>query len=132
FLLSSPEAKACTPIPALGALFGGTSLLGGFLVGTKITWGLYGLLCAALLKSATFAVQLNLDKVKAFTAMIAANFVSTIPGLILAGVIGSGGLTTIGLFFLFPFGFAVGKYLRVREKMRIKPLVMGVFLCVAG
>lgn len=85
-------ASACTPVPVVGILLAGSTPFAGFVTGTVV-----GLLVVVAIKCAIFARFAGYGIRRGLVDMFVANIVSTMPGLILGGLIASSSGIFIGL-----------------------------------
>lgn len=89
---ASLPASACTPVPVVGILLAGSTTFAGFVTGTLV-----GLLVVVAVKCALFARFAGYGMRRGLVDMFVANIVSTVPGLILGGLIASSSGVFIGL-----------------------------------
>lgn len=89
---ASLPASACTPVPVVGMLLSGSAPFAGFITGTLV-----GLLVVVAIKSMLFAHFASYGMRRGMVDMLVANIASTVPGLILGGLIASSSGIFIGL-----------------------------------
>src|SRR5689334_22625949 len=91
------HTSACEPIVPLTKLMSGATLAGPGLILQSLTW----LCIAVVINTGSFALlEPRLSTTRAIALMLAANVLSTIPGLLTAAFAGSFSLLTLPIVFL--------------------------------